>query len=86
MPNVEETRATIMNAHQSAQDGLGQLTQAHASLEDSRRALQYGVEGSYQAEADQANAQLAEAINRIEEARQQVVSALEDFNGVAHRM
>ena len=37
-------------------------------------------------EADQAHAQLAEAMNKIDEARSQVASALQEFEGVAQRL
>ena len=39
MPNIEEARAGIMSANQSAEQGLGELEQAHASLEDAQNAL-----------------------------------------------
>ena len=86
MPNIEEARAGIMSAHQSAQQGLAELAQAHSSLEDAQNGLRHGTEGSNQPEADQAHAQLADAMNKIDEARQQVASALEEFEGVAQRL
>lgn len=86
MPNVDEARGSIMSAHNSAQQGLSQLTSAHSSLEDAQNGLRYGTEGSNQPEADQAHAQLTEAINKIDEARQQVASALQEFEGVAQRL
>jgi prefoldin subunit 5 len=86
MPNIDEARAGIMSAHQSAQQGLAELSQAHRSLEDAQNGLRHGTEGSNQPEADQANAQLAEAITKVEEARQQVASALQEFEGVAQRL
>jgi hypothetical protein len=86
MPNIEEARAGIMSANHSAQQGLSQLTQAHSSLEDAQNGLRHGTEGSNQPEADQAHAQLADAMNKIDEARQQVAAALQEFEGVAQRL
>ena len=86
MPSVEETRATIMGAHRNAEQGLAELAQAHSSLEDARNGLQHGMTGSNQAEAEQASAQLSSALDKIDEAKQQVASALQDFEVAAHRM
>jgi hypothetical protein len=86
MPNIDEARAGIMSGHQSAQQGLNELMRAYTSLEDAQNGLRYGTEGSNQPQADQAHAQLAEALNKIDEARQQVASALQEFEGVAQRL
>jgi exonuclease VII small subunit len=86
MPNIEEARAGIMSANHNAEQGLSELARAHASLEDAQNALRHGTEGSNQPEADQAHAQLAEAMTKIDEARQQVQSALQEFEGVAQRL
>ncbi len=86
MPNIEDARAQIMAAHRSAEQGLGELAQAQSSLEDAQNGLMQGVEGSNQSEADQANAQFADAIKKVEEARQQVAAALQEFEGVAQRL
>jgi uncharacterized coiled-coil DUF342 family protein len=86
MPNIEEAREAIMTAHRSADQGLAELQQAHSSLEDAQNGLKQGTEGSNQAEADQAHAQLADAMNKIDEARQQVAQALQEFEGVAQRL
>ena len=86
MPNIDEARSGIMSAHHSAQQGLSELMRAYTSLEDAQNGLRHGTEGSNQPEADQAHAQLAEALNRIDEARQQVSSALQEFEGVAQRL
>lgn len=86
MPNIEEARAEIMAANESANEGLGALQQAHTSLVDAQNGLRHGTEGSHQAEADQAHAQLADAINKIDEAQQQVAAALQEFEGVANRL
>ena len=86
MPNIEEARSSIMSAHHSAEQGLNELMQAHRSLEDSQNGLRQGTEGSNQAEAEQAHAQLTEALNNIDEARQLVASALQEFEGVAQRL
>jgi prefoldin subunit 5 len=86
MPNIEEARAGIMSANRSAEQGLAELAQAHSSLEDAQNGLRHGTEGSNQPEADQAHAQLTDAMNKIDEARQQVASALQEFEGVAQRL
>ena len=86
MPNIEEARAGIMNAHRSAEQGLAELAPAHSSWDDAQNGLRHGTEGSNQPEADQAHAQLADAMNKIDEARSQVASALQEFEGVAQRL
>ena len=86
MPNIDDARAGIMSARQSADRGLAELSQAYSSLEDAQNGLRYGTEGSHQQEADQAHAQLADAMNKIDEARSQVASALQEFEGVAQRL
>lgn len=86
MPNIDEARANIMTAHRSAEQGLDELAQAHSSLQDAQNGLRHGTEGSNQPEADQAHAQLADAINKIDEVRQQVAAALQEFEGVAQRL
>lgn len=84
--NIEEARAGIMGAKSSGESGLAELSQAHSSLEDAQNGLRHSTEGSNQAEADQAHGMLAEAMQKIEEARAQVAAALQEFEGVAQRL
>ena len=86
MPNIEEARAGIMSAHQSAQQGLAELAQAHSSLEDAQNGLRHGTEGSNQPEADQAHAQLAEATCDRASSILFIASALQEFEGGAQRL
>jgi len=86
MPNIEEARAGVMGAKSTGESALAELAQAHSSLEDTQNALRNATEGSNQPEADQAHGLLAEAMNKIDEARQQVASALAEFEGVATRL
>jgi hypothetical protein len=55
-------------------------------LEEVQNGLRHATEGSNQSEADQANAQLAEAMSKIDEAKQQAAQALGEFEGVATRL
>jgi len=86
MPNIEEARAGVMGAKSTGESALAELAQAHSALEDTQNALRHATEGSNQPEADQAHGLLAEAMSKIDEARQQVASALAEFEGVGARL
>jgi len=86
MPNIEEARAGVMGAKSTGESALAELAQAHSSLEDTQNALRHATEGSNQPEADQAHGLLADAMSKIDEARQQVASALAEFEGVGARL
>ena len=64
-----------------ANEGLGALQQAHASLEQAQGALMQATEGSGQADVTEANGLLAQAVSSIEEVRQQVSAAISGVGG-----
>ena len=72
MASIEEVRAGIAAANEQANEGLGALQQAHSSLEQAQGALMRATEGSGQADVSEANGLLAQAVDSIEEVRQQV--------------
>ena len=75
MASIEEVRAGIAAANEKANESLGALQQAHASLEQAQGALMRATEGSGQADVSEANGLLAQAVNSLEEVRQQVSAA-----------
>jgi hypothetical protein len=84
--SIEEVRAGIARANESATESLGALQQAHASLEQAQGALLRATEGSGQADVSEANGLLAQAVGSIEEVRQQVSAAISASEGVANRL
>lgn len=86
MASIDEARAAIMGGIEEENKALGSLQSAKASLEDAQNMLMQGTQGSNQGEADQAHAQLADAIAKIDEACQQVASTLQEFENVANRL
>ncbi len=86
MTTVEDARTGIMAAHASGESAQAQLSAAYTSLEDAANGLRHGTEGSKQPEADQAQAQRAAALEKVDEARWQVSAALAEFEGVASRL
>jgi hypothetical protein len=86
MASIDEARAAIMAGIEKENEALGAMQSAQASLEEAQNMLLQGTEGSNQGEADQAHAQLADAMSKIDEACQQVASTLQEFEGVANRL
>jgi methyl-accepting chemotaxis protein len=86
LDNIEGARAQIMAGHETGTQVLAGLEQQYKSLEEVQDGLRHGTTGSNQAEAEQANAQLKSAMEKIDEARQQVAQALQEFEGVAQRL
>ena len=86
MASIEDVRAGIALANEKANESLGALQQAHASLEQAQDALMRATEGSGQADASEANGLLAQAVGSIEEVRQQVSAAISASEGVANRL
>lgn len=86
MTNVQDARLGIMAGHQSGLEANAHIGQAINSTEAALGQLRHAVEGSNQPEADEANAELAAAIDKLEEARAQVVSALSKFESVAQAL
>ena len=68
MASIDEVRAGISQATDKAQESLGALQQAHSSLEEAQGLLSRAVEGSGQADAQEATGHLAQAIGTITEA------------------
>lgn len=86
MASIEEVRAGIAAANEKANEGLGALQQAHASLEQAQGTLMQATEGSGQGDVSTANGLLAQAVGSIEEVRQQVSAAISEAEGVANRL
>ena len=86
MASIDEVRAGISLANDKANESLGALQQAHASLEQAQGALMRVTEGSGQADVTEANGLLAQAVGSIEEVRQQVSAAISASEDVANRL
>ena len=86
MASIEEVRAGVAASNEKANEGLGAVQQAHASLEEAQGALMRSTEGSGQADVSEANGLLAQAVNSLEEVRQQVSAAISAAEGVANRL
>ena len=86
MASIDEVRGGIMAANESANEGLGAIQQAHASIEQAQGMLMRATEGSGQADVSEANGLLAQAVNSLEEVRQQVAAAIAAAEGVANRL
>lgn len=86
MASIDEARAAIMAGIEEENSALGALQSAKSSLEEAQNMLMLGTQGSNQSEADQAHAQLADAMSKIDEACQQVASTLQEFENVANRL
>ena len=86
MSSIEEVRAGIMAAIEKANEGLGAVQQAHACVEDAQGQLMHATEGSGQGDVSEANGLLAQAVNSLEEVRQQVAAAISSAEGVANRL
>jgi hypothetical protein len=84
--SIEEVRAGIALATDKANESLGALQQAHASLEEAQGALLRATEGSGQADVTEANGLLAQAVGSIEEVQQAVSAAISASEGVANRL
>ena len=83
MASIEEVRAGIGQANDKAQESLGALQQAHSSLEQAQGLLQQSTEGSSQADVNEANGLLQQAISSIDEVQQNVQAAIQAAEGVA---
>lgn len=86
MASIEEVRGGIAQANDKAQESLGALQQAHSSLEQAQGMLTQTTEGSSQADVNEANNLLAQAINSITEVQQNVQAAIQAAEGVAARL
>jgi hypothetical protein len=86
MASIEEVRAGIALANDKASESLGALQQAHSSLEQAQGALMRVTEGSSQADVNDANGLLAQAVGAIQEVQQSVAAAIQAAEGVAARL
>jgi hypothetical protein len=86
MASIEEVRGGIAQANDKAQESLSALQQAHSSLEQAQGLLQQSTEGSNQADVNDANGLLQQAISSIDEVQQNVQAAVQAAEGVAARL
>jgi len=86
MASIEEVRGGIAQATDKASDSLGHLQQAHSDLEQSQGLLMRAVEGSSQADADEAVGLLGRAIGMAAELQQTVSAAVQSAEGVGARL
>lgn len=84
--SIDEVRAGIAAACDSANESLGALQQAHAALEQAQGALTRATEGSGQADVHEATGLLAQAVGSIEEVRQQVSAAISSSESIGNRL
>lgn len=86
MASVEEVQAGIARANAQANDSMGALQQASSALEQAQDTLTMATQGSSQPEAEQAKAQLLEAVKKIDEATQSVRAAISTAESYAARL
>jgi len=86
MASIEEVRAGIMLANQKASESLGALQQAHSQLEEAQSSLTRVTEGSAQADVNDANGQLQQAVQSISEVQQLVQTAISTAEGISQRL
>lgn len=86
MASIEEVRAGIAQANEKANESQGALQSAQSSLEQAQSELQRITEGSSQADVDEANNMLAQAVSGIGDVLQAVQAAIKASEGVASRL
>lgn len=86
MASIEEVRAGIMASVEKQNEALGAVQHAHATLEEAVGTLLRAVEGSGQADASDATGLLAQAVNSLDEVRQQVPAAISASEQVGNRL
>jgi uncharacterized protein YukE len=86
MASIEEIRAGIDAANAKANEAKRSLQQAGAQLEEAQTALAQVTEGSTQGDVNDANGQLAQAIERNNETLQLVGSAISTAEGISARL
>ncbi|MBV9313674.1 MAG: hypothetical protein JO100_07925 [Pseudonocardia sp.] len=86
MASIEEVRAGIALANEKASESIGALQQAQSQLEEAHVALQRVTEGSSQADVNDADAQLAQAVSSIADLQQMVKQAISTSEGIAARL
>lgn len=83
MASVKEVQAGITLANEKASESIAALQQASTALEEARVAFVRATEGSDQAEIQQTNGLLSQAIASITDARNSVeasISTAEDYS------
>ncbi|HEX4246915.1 MAG TPA: hypothetical protein VH008_03545 [Pseudonocardia sp.] len=86
MASIEEVRSGIALANQKASESLGALQQAGSQLEEAQQSLTRVTEGSQQADVNEANGQLQQAVQNISEVQQLVRSAISAAEGISQRL
>jgi len=86
MASIEEVRSGITLANQKASESLGALQQAHSQLEEAQSSLTRVTEGSGQADVNEANGQLQQAVQSISEVQQLVQTAISTAEGISQRL
>lgn len=86
MASIEEVRAGIALANDKASESLGALQQAHSALEQAQGMMLRVSEGSGQADVNEANGLLAQAVGSVVEVQQAVAAAIQAAEGVASRL
>lgn len=84
--SIEEVRAGVAASNEKSNEGLGAVQQAHACLEEAQGMLMTATEGSGQGDVSEANGLLAQAVNSLDEVRQQVSAAISAAESVANRL
>lgn len=86
MASIEEVKAEIDQANDTASNSLGGLQQAHSDIEQASGMLQKAAQGSSQADADEATGLFQRAIELITEVQQTVSMAIQSAEGVSARL
>ncbi|HTF54780.1 MAG TPA: hypothetical protein VK735_45680 [Pseudonocardia sp.] len=86
MASIEEVRSGIALANQKASESLGALQQAHSQLEEAQSSLTRVTDGSSQADVNEANGQLQQAVQSISEVQQLVQTAISTAEGISQRL
>jgi hypothetical protein len=86
MASIEEVKAGIGQANDTASNSLGGLQQAHSDIEQASGMLQQAAQGSSQADADEATGLFQRAIELITEVQQTVSMAIQSAEAVAARL
>ncbi len=86
MANIDEVRAGIGQANQKASESLGALRQAKLSIQEARSMLDQAVEGSTQADVDEARAYYADAAEKVDDVEKAVYAATQASDEIATRL
>ena len=84
--SIEEAKAAIMQASQTAQESQAAFQQCVQAVEQAQQQLMQATEGTSQADASEAVAMLQQAQQQVEEAQQTVMQATQTAEQVAARL